>query len=85
MTDDYKNISSLKELDQAIADNALRLKAKEQEIGDGAVKVRDDFRTSFSGASLLASGVRSISRFVPFDAILLAGVRLLRNRLLRRR
>lgn len=82
---EHRHISSLLELDQAIRDSSLRLKAKECEIKEKSSSVRDDLRGSFSGVGLLANGVRRVSKYIPLDVILLAGAKLLRRKLLKRR
>jgi len=84
MKGEYRNISSLQELDQAIFDSSLRLKMKEYEIKDKSSSMQDDMRSSLKGVGLLTNGVKRVSKFIPLDAILMLGVKLLRRKLLKR-
>jgi len=84
MKGEYRNISSLQELDQAIFDSSLRLKMKEYEIKDKSFSMQDDMRSSLRGVGLLTNGVKRVSKIIPLDAILMLGVKLLRRKLLKR-
>ena len=79
MIRNYLDIDSLESLDEAIAENKVKLKAKEYQLKRNFDRVRG----FYTPATLITQGVKQIGRRISFSDIALYAIGLLRKRLTR--
>lgn len=63
----YSNINDIASLDSAIAGIKKKLQSKKEEVSSSYVRAKE----AYTPSSILASGLRSISSFIPFDKLAL--------------
>lgn len=73
----YTEIKTIGELDLARKKVSARVERKGKEVLDRW----DDLRESYSAAGLIASGLKYVSGSIPFDRIVLYGIRALKQKL----
>lgn len=71
----YSEIRDLKGLDTACGEISKKIRAKGEEVLDRW----EDVKESYSPTSMVASGIKSISHTIPFDRIILWGIRAFRS------
>ena len=73
----YSDIRTMEELDAARRKLSSKVDAKGQEV----LARWEDTREAYSPAGLFAAGLKHISGRIPFDRIILYGIRALKRRL----
>lgn len=73
------DIRTIEDLDRASAKVRMEIDRK----ADSVLGNVEQVRAAFQPVNLFAQGLRFLSRDVPFDRLLLAGVRAIRSRLLK--
>ena len=73
----YSEIKDIESLDKARRILSRRIERK----GDEVLYHWDELKESYSPMGLLAAGLRSISLSIPFDMLLLRGIRFLRKKI----
>lgn len=73
----YTDIRNIEELDAARRKVSARVERKGKEV----LERWDDVRESYSAAGLIASGLKYVSGSIPFDRIVLYGIRALKQKL----
>lgn len=73
----YTDIRNIEELDAARRKVSARVERKGKEV----LERWDDVRESYSAAGLIASGLKHVSGSIPFDRIVLYGIRALKQKL----
>lgn len=74
----YSDIKDIEGLDEARRQLSRKVDAKGKEV----LKRYDDLREAYSPIGLMAAGIRSISGSIPFDKLILYGLRLIRRKFL---
>lgn len=75
----YADIKDMESLDEAIRGLSGEIAGKGREV----MYRYDEMKEAYSPAGLIAAGLKHISGSIPFDRIVLAGIRFLRDRILR--
>lgn len=73
----YTDIRNIEELDAA----RRKVSARVERNGKEVLERWDDVRESYSAAGLIASGLKYVSGNIPFDRIVLYGIRALKQKL----
>ena len=73
----YSDIKNIDGLETAISRTRTRLMSKQKEI----TALYEKAKVAYSPSSILASGIRSISTFIPFDKFAIALIEKIKARL----
>ena len=75
----YSEIKTLDELEKA----QRQVKAKLGRKGDAVRSSFYDMKESYTPSNMLLSGLKTVSSYIPFDQLLLSGVRGIKRKLLK--